>query len=311
MTVSQSIPLTVVGGYLGAGKTTLLNEILADPRGVRYAVVVNDIGEINVDAELLGSSVGDMVTLDNGCVCCEMVDGFGELLTELANPERGIDHVLVEVSGVGDPWKVAQWGRTPGFTLQAVLTLADVTTIQTQAVDRYVGETVVAQLRGADVVVLTKTDLAPEAPVREWVQSQTQAPVLTAKGGVRPILDLLSLVDAQPGSPRDHPPHLHHHVVTISPRQWARSAWQEWLATAPDAVVRAKGFVQNHDGGQFLLQRVGKRNELTRWKGPAAPDVIVVVSVEALDPDAWLSAAAADVGEELGGGGWGAGARRA
>jgi G3E family GTPase len=108
------IPLTVLGGYLGAGKTTLLNRLLADPKGRRLGVIVNDVGEISVDVALVAEADGDTIGLTNGCVCCSLADGFLGALDRLREPHRGIDHIVVEVSGVGDPWKVAQWGRTPG-----------------------------------------------------------------------------------------------------------------------------------------------------------------------------------------------------
>ena len=146
MAGGTDLPFTVIGGYLGAGKTTLVNELLRDPRGRRFGVVVNDIGEIDVDAALIDISDTDMVTLGNGCVCCSAVDGFQAALATLLDPARGIDHVVVEVSGVGDPWKVAQWGRTPGLSLDAVIVLADAEQIRRQAADQYVGETVLTQL---------------------------------------------------------------------------------------------------------------------------------------------------------------------
>jgi G3E family GTPase len=178
------IPLTVLGGYLGAGKTTLLNRLLADPRGRRLGVIVNDVGEISVDVALVAETDGDTIGLTNGCVCCSLADGFLGALDRLSEPDRGIDHVVVEVSGVGDPWKVAQWGRTPGFVLDTVVVLADAETVVSRADDRWVGETVRAQLAGADVVLLTRLDLSEDpdrviADLTGWLVDVTVAPVVT------------------------------------------------------------------------------------------------------------------------------------
>ncbi len=124
MTESR-IPLTVVGGYLGAGKTTLVNRILTEDHGRRIAVIVNDFGDVAVDEALIGPAIGGIRALANGCVCCAAVDGLATALTELRELEPSPEHVIIEVSGVGDPWAVAQWGRTPGYELDGVIVIVD------------------------------------------------------------------------------------------------------------------------------------------------------------------------------------------
>lgn len=289
------IPLTVVGGYLGAGKTTLINELLREPGGRRYGVVVNDIGEVAIDAALIESIDDDTVTLSNGCVCCSLVDGFAEALDELADPARQLDHVVVEVSGVGDPWKVAQWGRTPGFELDAVLVLADAETVRARADDRYVGETVRQQLAGGDLVVVTRVDTVDAAGVAaavSWLSGVTEAPVLVADRGAR---SLAALIDAaRPGAGREVDGAHADHVVRVleSPPSRLRAAWTEWLAAAPRDVVRVKGVVDAGTDGWLQLQRAGRRHEVTRWRAasPGRSAVVVIASpaVEEAELDAWV-----------------------
>ncbi len=142
--------MTVLGGYLGAGKTTLVNELLAGAVGQRVAVVVNDFGAVNVDADLVRSRSEDTLELSNGCVCCNLADGMAVVMERLRAMEPPPDRVLVEVSGVGNPAVVAGWGDHPGFRRDGVLVCADVETIRDHVSDRWVGDTVMEQLVGAD-----------------------------------------------------------------------------------------------------------------------------------------------------------------
>lgn len=310
------IPLTVLGGYLGAGKTTLLNRLLADPKGRRLGVIVNDVGEISVDVALVAETDGDTIGLTNGCVCCSLADGFLGALDRLREPGRGIDHVVVEVSGVGDPWKVAQWGRTPGFVLDTVVVLADAETVVSRADDQWVGETVRAQLAGADIVLLTRLDLAEDpdrviADLTGWLGDVTVAPVVTDAAVIVDGITapdparLAALGDARSAAGTgtgddagDAADHAHHRVVTVemtTPRP--RSGWKTWLSDAPDAVVRVKGFVPVVDGDGSvvveLVQLAGRRIEVLPWRG-AAPDTTQLVVIATHDPaglDEWIDRA--------------------
>ena len=101
-------------GYLGAGKTTLLNKILEDPKGHRVAVIVNDIGEVNIDARLIekaGGSVteqgGDLVPLTNGCICCTLSEDLAQQLSDLACTNK-YDYIVIEASGICEPIPIAQ-----------------------------------------------------------------------------------------------------------------------------------------------------------------------------------------------------------
>jgi len=97
------LPLTVIGGFLGAGKTTLLNRWLRNAGGQRLAVLVNDFGALNIDAELIAANTGETIALSNGCVCCQIGDDLsGALIRVLESAER-FDAVVIEASGVSDP----------------------------------------------------------------------------------------------------------------------------------------------------------------------------------------------------------------
>ncbi|HVX76901.1 MAG TPA: GTP-binding protein [Bradyrhizobium sp.] len=152
-------PVTVIGGFLGAGKTTFLNRLLAATTS-RYAVLVNDFGEINIDASLIERHDGATMSLANGCVCCSIGSGFLETLGGLLDSGERFERIVIEASGVGDPWRIAEIALIePGLRLDGVLVIADATRIATLIDDRRVGETVRNQFEKCDAVLLSKSDL--------------------------------------------------------------------------------------------------------------------------------------------------------
>ena len=113
MSANNTVKIALITGYLGAGKTTLLNHILANDEGIRAAVIVNDIGEVNVDADLIekGGIVtqenSNLVPLTNGCICCTLRDDLANQLRELAETKK-YDYIIIEASGICEPIPIAQ-----------------------------------------------------------------------------------------------------------------------------------------------------------------------------------------------------------
>ena len=142
----MSIPFTVLGGYLGAGKTTMVNHLLANARGERLALIINDFGAINIDAELISERTEDQINLTNGCICCGMSAGFDEALESLLSRQPPPDRIIVEASGVADVVSLAQYGHHPGLSLDGIIVLADAETVRAKARDKYVDKTVLRQL---------------------------------------------------------------------------------------------------------------------------------------------------------------------
>lgn len=110
----NEIPVLLLTGYLGSGKTTLLNRMLTNERGIKFAVIVNDIGEVNIDATLIqkggivgGQDSGDLVALQNGCICCTLRMDLVEQLTEIASSDK-FDYIVIEASGICEPAPIAQ-----------------------------------------------------------------------------------------------------------------------------------------------------------------------------------------------------------
>ena len=294
----MALPFTVIGGYLGAGKTTVVNRLLADAHGRRLVVLVNDFGDIGVDAALIEADDGDTMSFANGCVCCSLADGFAAALGRLRERADRFDHVVVEVSGVGNPRAVAQWGRTPGFELDGVLVLADATEIQRQLADPYVGETVAAQLAGADLIVLTKLDLVDPpaaAQARGAIGAHSDAPVAAGPIGLDAALSAADPA-AVPASGGDAP-HATHETRTIAvDRPIARATLDALLADRPDGVVRVKGLVRLvGDDDPVVVQVVGRRVEITRRSAGGAGVRAALVAValpgtSAEQLDAWARA---------------------
>jgi len=168
----SGLPVTVIGGYLGAGKTTLVNHLLAEAHGLRLAVLVNDFGEVNVDAALIAAHDGDTISLANGCLCCSLTNGFAQAIAKVLEHGDRLDAIVIEASGVAEPGKIAQYGQMYDLPLDGVITLADAERLREQAANKYVGETVLRQLQQADLVILNKVDCVSDeelAAVRGWL----------------------------------------------------------------------------------------------------------------------------------------------
>lgn len=303
-TKDMRLPLTVIGGYLGAGKTTLLNRLLADPDGQRIAVLVNDFGEIDIDGRLLDSATDDVLRLANGCICCTMADGFAETLDTVRGFANRIDRVVVEVSGVGQPHKVAQWGHSPGFSPDGTVVLVDPLSVRDRASDRYVGETILTQVSEADLVVISRTDVAGAAELEAteiWLSGVTDATVLRAPVPTGVLLGplLRAVAGNGPSSSRgpgtgaattpasrsdptrvSDPEH-----VTISRRlagPVTRTSIDTWTRARPSGVVRAKGLIRVNDrpDDRTVLQVCGSSSTVTvdgPWDG--GDDAVVAIAL--------------------------------
>ncbi len=289
----RRVPLTFVAGYLGAGKTTLINELLATADRP-IAVMVNDVGEVNIDARLIKRRHGDTIELTDGCVCCSLSEGFGIAFNQIRAREEPPDHIVVELSGVAEPSRVLPWSKSAGFKLDGVVTVVD----SEQFLDRIEGDEVTAhtmrvQLEAADLVVLTKLDLLTgdqgaetEADIRTMIDEITSgAPIIT--GDTASLASLLSIGGRRPGGITTLPtPSLfdrHETSIVEIPNPIDRMDLKKLLDALPNRVVRAKGIGIDENGARWLAEVIGRRRWVTELPHAEAepPTDLVVISLPA------------------------------
>jgi G3E family GTPase len=255
----MAVPIVLVGGGLGAGKTSLLRALMATPGLPRLGLVVNEFGDLDVDGALLAQTGSPVVTLPNGCICCaaggELAAAVGQLLRE---PTR-FDALVVELSGVADPYPLFEELRLlgPAIRLSNVIAVIDLDRPITAAV----GDPVLLRLLSvADTVVLNKHDRVTPERLAAWraltVASNPRAQVHATEHGRMPpatVLEARRLERAAPAS--GHAAHGAYHSTTVTvPAGLSRARLQAALAP-PFDIERVKGFVSLAEG-PFLVQVV-------------------------------------------------------
>ncbi len=165
----DKVPVTVLTGYLGAGKTTLLNRILSESHGKKFAVIVNEFGEIGIDNELVVGADEEVFEMNNGCVCCTVRGDLVRIIDGLLKRRGRFDGILVETTGLADPAPVAQTfflDDTVGSrtALDAVVTVADAKWLKERLKDAPEAKN---QIAFADVILLNKADLVSSEDLRE------------------------------------------------------------------------------------------------------------------------------------------------
>jgi len=166
---ADKIPVTVLTGYLGAGKTTLLNRILSENHGKKYAVIVNEFGEIGIDNDLIIGADEEVFEMNNGCVCCTVRGDLVRILDGLMKRKGKFDAIIVETTGLADPAPVAQTffvdeDVQTNARLDAVVTVADAKWLSDRLKDAPEAKN---QIAFADVIVLNKTDLVSKPELAE------------------------------------------------------------------------------------------------------------------------------------------------
>lgn len=213
--VSSPLPVTVVTGFLGAGKTTLVNHWLAGLARGEVAVVVNELGDVGIDGELLAARARTIVEITGGCICCASQAELVRALDELARSDAPPRRVLVETSGAASPAGVlraiAQGGVHEAFALDGVVTVVDATRVD--AVCRH--DLAIEQIGYADVVVLSRCDAARFTAAKAHVEPYNGAAVVvaSARGVVAAAESLAELLALRSGDLPAPPEHARVHAV--------------------------------------------------------------------------------------------------
>lgn len=266
---AASIPVTVVAGFLGAGKTTLLRSLLERCEGRRLAVIVNDFGELNIDAGMIAEQTEAVYSLENGCICCSVQDDLLAQLERLATLHPPLEQVVIECSGVSDPQRIVQTLGYPKLRrrlhLDAVLTVVDAA--RREPLEGEYARLERMQAAAADLLLLNKCDLvsAPElaaqrerfgrgARVLETIQAQIPDELLLGE----PSRKL-----------RPHGQEGIDHGDLFDSWSWQGDAvfdgarLKHWLETLPRGLLRLKGLIRLAGQGDALwLQYVGGRYQL-------------------------------------------------
>ncbi|MDB5444918.1 MAG: cobW [Phenylobacterium sp.] len=167
--MTDKTPVTVLTGYLGAGKTTLLNRILSEDHGKRYAVIVNEFGEVGIDNDLIVGADEEVFEMNNGCVCCTVRGDLIRVLSGLMKRKGKFDAIIVETTGLADPGPVAQTffvdeDVRAKTELDSVTTVVDAKHLPLRLAD---SKEAVEQIAFADQIILNKTDLVTEAELAQ------------------------------------------------------------------------------------------------------------------------------------------------
>ena len=182
MTSTDKIPVTVLTGYLGAGKTTLLNRILTSPHDRKYAVIVNEFGEIGIDNELVVDTDEEVFEMNNGCICCTVRGDLVRIIGNLLNHKGRFDGILIETTGLADPAPVAQTFFVDdelrgAVKLDSIVTVVDAKHLAARLQDSHEAA---EQIAFADTILLNKLDLvSPDDLVATEARIRTINPTAT------------------------------------------------------------------------------------------------------------------------------------
>ncbi len=312
----DSVPLTILTGFLGAGKTTLLNHILTGDHGLRVGVLVNDFGSINVDADLVVDVEDGVVSLANGCVCCQIRDDLVESVADLIDREEPVEYVILEASGVADPAGIYMTFVDSAYRDRVRLDSVTCVVDADQAItddDPDLAKLKLQQIGFADLVILNKVDLAGvdgAATVKRWIDSQFRRVRLVPAIYCEVPLEILLSVgrfDAKRlmGGGANTRPHDHKYgskpdgnVARFSAQIYTgenplqRSRLERMVKRElPANIYRCKGFVHLAEDptNRYVLQVVGRRMDLVpdRPWGTDKPRtrVVAIAHKSTIDPD--------------------------
>lgn len=310
-------PVIAITGYLGAGKTSLLNHLLRQP-GARLGVIVNDFGQLNVDATLLSGQVDAAVPISGGCLCClPDAGGLDDALASLADPRLGLDAILVEASGVANPLTLA--GLIHASGVRGVRPAGVIEVIDAVEHRRTIGSWLQppARYRAATLVAISKADLVGEedrdavlAEIRAVVRERNPEVgfVLAHHGRIDPALvfDIAAREDAQPMLPLVDAAavgHVHARSASVQvPGPISASALVDLLENPPTGAYRIKGRVSVRGARSawgYDVHLVGRRVHVEpRVSAPPVGELVAIgLDLDAAAAQVRLDAVAATAGD--------------
>ena len=285
------IPLTIVGGYLGTGKTTLINNILKTTNK-RIAVLVNDFGDINIDERLIDWKKDNILSIAGGCICCSYGNELIETLEQMKTIDPLPNHIVLEASGVAIPYKIAQTISLMEFlSLYGKIILADASRLLNQLRDKYISDTIQNQIKDNDLLVLNKIDIASELDlencVAELVKIDDKKNILkTSKANISEQTIFQDFLNGNSKTTSHDYSERANIGKFISTTLKCFSSIDiekltKLLNDPKNGVERAKGFIQNEKGANFVIQFDSQNLEIKKVSEKKEA-VIVVIGREGL-----------------------------
>lgn len=285
-------------GFLGSGKTTILNHILKENQGLKIGVIVNDFGDINIDAMLVARQTDQELELSNGCICCTLEgNSLDDAIGQLAHPGSTIDYIVIEASGLAEPKELLRLlvnSKNQFARFDSLVAVVDASNVL-DTKEKHPG--FMDQLSLADIIILNKIDLVDSKQLKE-VEGylkflNSRAHVLKTEMGVLDTRLLLApdklsaqdLTQLSLGGEEDHSEHIHHAYQKISftsQKPLDPQAWEAFASNTPANIYRIKGFIDfgmKGLGQKYLFQSVGQRSELKLddWLGqPPRTDLVFI-----------------------------------
>ncbi|MEL6252182.1 MAG: GTP-binding protein [Bacteroidota bacterium] len=303
-----SKPTTILTGFLGAGKTTFLNHLISNNPDKKYAIIENEYGEQSIDSDLILRAEGDIVELNNGCLCCTLNENLYEILNTLFDKREEYDEVIIEATGVANPVGLVE----PFIIHPAIKEYFPISNIicmiDAELIEEHLAETeeAIGQITFSDVLLINKTDLVDEAQVahvkailRELNPlatilegNKTQFPEIAEGGNSEMIADKFnhnhkehSHPDSETSFPvrKKHTHHHHEHTKEINSfviefdrpfnYQTLYHQLNAYLVFQSQGLYRMKGLVWVQDSDKaYIVQSVGKRLDLTEYPGEYSGD---------------------------------------
>lgn len=279
------LPITIIAGFLGSGKTTMVNHLLRNAGNQRLLIMVNDFGDIAIDADLIQDQDGKTLTLANGCVCCSMGGDLYEAFDDALAFTPAPDQLIIEASGVAEPLQIANFGKAePDLKLNAIVTLVDAENIRSTSSDAHLSSVIEEQIRAAHLVVINKTDRVSSSELEEVkdyitaLNAETSI-LLTNHSKISPEVIFGPDISRKSPQKKETPteistPRNHADIFSrcsvISERALDPKYVKEQASQMPQSVIRLKGIFRdsNNPDQVWSVHRVGRHVELSRLRHP-------------------------------------------
>ena len=279
--LQRQLDVTLLTGFLGSGKTTVLRHLLEHPGDLKIAVIVNDVGAIEVDAHLIRDMTSQQISLSNGCVCCALSNDLSDQLQQLSADLY--DVVLIEASGVADPVNISQVIHgLPECRLDGIVAVADPTSLDTYLDNPQIASLLSRQLQTAHLVLLSKSDLTDEAQQHRAIDLISAiAPgsriISIRKGEIDLGLVVGAAINGVSMPSNEEIDAFPFASTVVSPAgPWHPTDVGRLLDKADHQLLRGKGWFADGKKNLYQLQIVGRRWSIDGWRNDAPCAVVLI-----------------------------------